>query len=112
MVQQSIGLWSNMKMQADPDLKPGSDLYKLVDEKLRAMPPFTTPEQAMQGCEKAYTDAKEFFKKYAPRKVTPQARAPLSSRHSASGNKRVFKTADEIARFIGAGGKPEQIQYQ
>jgi hypothetical protein len=111
VVTQAIGLWQNTKMQLDPDLKEGTDLYKLVNDKIAAMPKFQTPEQAMAGCEKAYTDVKEFFKKYAPRKVTSQQRAPLSSRHSASGNKRVFKTAEEIARFIGGGGKPEQIQY-
>lgn len=110
IISQSIGLWENTKKGSDPDLKPGTDLYKLVDEKIRALPRFNTPEDAMQGCEKAYTDAKAFFAKYAPRQ-TPQRRNPLQSRNSATGNTRAFKTAEEIARFIGAGGKPDQVRY-
>jgi hypothetical protein len=110
IVQQSIGLWQTTKMQADPDLKPGSDLYKLVDNNLKAMPVFQTAEQAMAGCEQAYKDAKAFFAKYALRQAA-QRKVPLQSRHSASGNNHVVKTAEEVARFIGSGGKPHQLRY-
>jgi hypothetical protein len=110
IVQQSIGLWQNTKMQADPDLKPGSDLYKLVDNNIKALPVFQTAEQAMAGCEQAYKDAKAFFSKYAPRQAA-QRKVPLQSRHSASGNNHVVKTAEEVARFIGSGGKPHQLRY-
>jgi len=109
-VQQSIVLWEQTKRTIEPDLKPGTDLYNLVDKNIRALPKFQTPEQAMAGCEQALKDAKAFFAKYAPR-TAPTNKKALTSRHSATGNNLVFKTAEEVARFIGAGGKPEQVRY-
>jgi hypothetical protein len=82
----------------------------LVDNNLKAMPVFQTAEQAMAGCEQAYKDAKAFFAKYALRQAA-QRKVPLQSRHSASGNNHVVKTTEEVARFIGSGGKPHQLRY-
>jgi hypothetical protein len=115
---QTIGQWLGMKQSIDPDLKQGTNLFKQVDLRLRAMSPATTAQQAYSNCELAYKQAKEDLKTFSGRTVArngqSQHRAGSPpSRPSSPTNRLVVKTAgDAVKAIMSGGGKmPPNIRY-
>ena len=110
VVGSTIQAWAGTKQSADPDFKPGTALWEQVDLRIKSAPPFRSAQDAMQGSEKAYTEAKAFLARMQPR--TPIAtKKPLQSRNMASTNNVVVKTAADVAKAISAGMKPHQMRY-
>jgi len=112
MIQAASSQWTQNKQIADPDLKPGSNLWQLVQDKINAQPPFRSPQEAYAGSEKAYTDAKAFLAKLQPRQVVPSRRVN-QHRNSSANEEVVVKTAEDITKlFIANGGRrPSRIKY-
>lgn len=110
LVGSTIGTWASTKQSIDPDFKPGSPLWEQVDLRIKSMPVFRTPQEAMAGSEKAYTEAKAFMTKFSPR-TTPAVKPALKSRPANSANHVVLKTADDVMNAIKAGVKPHQMRY-
>jgi len=113
VVGATKNLWVQTKQTIDPDLKAGSALWEQTDLRLRALEASTPPRNAQEAqhlCEKAYTEAKTFLKGLAPRQPVQRKNA-LQSRHSASGNNQVVKSAEDVARAISRGVKPHQLRY-
>lgn len=110
VVGSSITMWEGMKKSADPDFKQGTPLYELVDKNIRSMPQFRTAQDAIQGCEKAYADAKVFLGKFQPKTVVKQ-KPGLQSRQQGNGNQFVIKDSKDAITAIQRGLKPHQIRY-
>lgn len=112
MIAAASSQWTQNKQTLDPDLKPGSDLWQLVQDKINAMPPFRSPQEAYQGAEKAYTDAKAFLLKFQPRSVTP-ARRVSPHRNSSANSEVVVKTPEDVVRVLSANGgkRPSRLKY-
>ena len=112
MIQAASSQWTQNKQIADPDLKPGSNLWQLVQDKINAQPPFRSPQEAYAGSEKAYTDAKAFLAKLQPRQVVPSRRVN-QHRNSSANEEVVVKTAEDVTKlFIANGGRrPTRIKY-
>jgi hypothetical protein len=112
MIQAASSQWTQNKQIADPDLKPGSNLWQLVQDKINAQPPFRSPQEAYAGSEKAYTDAKAFLAKLQPRLVVPSRRVN-QHRNSSANDEVVVKTAEDVTKlFIANGGRrPSRIKY-
>ena len=108
LINGTIQNWSQSKV--DPDFKPGTPLWEQVDLRIRSLPPFRSVQEAFAGCEKAYTDAKQFFTKLQPRTATTVKRPPLSRQTVNNGNV-VMKTAADVMKAINAGIKPNQMRY-
>lgn len=109
-VGSTIQSWASTKQTQDPDFKPGSSLWEQVDLRLKAMPAFHSAQEAQAGSEKAYTEAKAFLGKFAPRTTTAVKKAP-PSRTASGNNSTVMKTADDVMKAINAGVKPSQMKY-
>jgi hypothetical protein len=115
---QTIGQWLGMKQSIDPDLKQGTNLFKQVDLRLRAMSPATTAQQAYSNCELAYKQAKEDLKTFSGRTVARNGQGQRHvgsppSRPSSPTNRLVVKTAgDAVKAIMSGGGKmPPNIRY-
>lgn len=111
-VDQTIGMWAEAKASIDPDLKPGTPLWKYLDQAIKAergSNPSLTPAQVPAFVEKLYKEAKEMFQSLAPRPKL--VKKPLNSTSSSSTASAVCKTAEDVARFIARGGKPDAIKY-
>ena len=112
MVSAASSQWTMNKQTQDPDLKPGSDLWKLVQDKINAMPQFRSPQEAITGSEQAYAEAKAFFSRYQPRQVIPSRRIS-QHKNSSANDEVVVKTPEDVTRlFIANGGRrPSRIKY-
>ncbi len=109
-VTGTIQSWATTKQSVDPDFKPGTPLWEQVDLRLKSMPAFQSPQEAMSGSEKAYTEAKAFLGKLVPRTVAA-VKPALKSRNGSSNNSMVMKTAEDVAKAISAGVRPSQMRY-
>jgi hypothetical protein len=109
-VSSTIQSWAQTKQSIDPDFKPGTSLWEQVDLRIKSAPAFRNAAEAQAGSEKAYTDAKAFLGKFAPRVVTPVKKAPVS-RANAGNNSVVMKTADDVMNAIKNGIRPNQMKY-
>ena len=114
LVQQTIGLSAQTKQQLDPDFKEGSPLWKQVDLNLRAMPTFQSPQEAQQGFEKAYNEAKGFLKQFQPRVKSPVSRRPPNSAAVGSNNRQLITSSDDVIKLMTANGgrAPRHISYK
>jgi hypothetical protein len=111
IVSESINLWTRTKQTAEPDLKVGTPLWEQVNLRLAAMPQFRSADEAMQGCEKAFTEAKAFLGRFAPRTNGTNKRPPLSRQTANGNNNLVLKTDKDVINAIRAGIKPNQVRY-
>lgn len=109
LVNGSIGLWTQTKQSIDPDLKTGTPLWEQVNLRLAAMPKFNNANEAYQGCEKAYTEAKAFLGKLRP--VAQQNRRLPQSQQQNGNSNLVLKNDKDVINAIRAGLKPNQVRY-
>ena len=109
-VQATVQNVVQTKQSTDPDFKPGSPLWEQVELRIKSMPVFQTPQAAQQGIEKAYTEAKAFMGKFAPRTGKPNQQA-LRSRPTNHTTGVAVKTAADVMKAIAAGAKPHQLRY-
>lgn len=111
-VDQTIGMWAEAKAAVDPDLKPGTPLWKYLDQAIKAergSNSALSPAQVPQLVERLYKEAKEMFRSIAPKKTV--VKKPLNGNNSSSTASAVCKTPEDVARFISRGGKPDAIKY-
>ena len=110
-VSGTIQNWVATKQTIDPDFKSGSPLWEQVDLRIKAMPAFQTPQEAQSGTEKAYTEAKAFLQRFAPRPAASTVKRPPTSRNTSSNNQTVIKTPEDVMKAIAAGVRPSQMRY-
>ena len=65
----------------------------------------------MKGCEQAYQESKAFMAKLQPRSPQRRAKPGLQSRQTSGNGNVVIKTAEDVARAIQRGVKPNQMRY-
>jgi hypothetical protein len=112
-VDATINIWAQQKQSIDPDLKPGSPVWKYLDAQIRnarTAQANLTPQQVPQLVESLYKEAKEMFKSLAPK--------PKSTKPSLNGNRNnngnasaVIKTPEDVAKAVLRGMKPAQFKY-
>lgn len=136
IVSQATRLWVSSKTSIDPDLKapigqpnqpgyqPGSPLWEQTNLRLMSIAqqnPPTTPEIAMQNCERAYNEAKAFLRQYAPRtngkpngngRSLPQGRRPVTANTGYTIDTNKPDANEQVARLVAQGVKPSQIRYK
>jgi len=109
-VQATVQNVVQTKQSTDPDFKPGSPLWEQVELRIKSMQVFQTPQAAQQGIEQAYTEAKAFMGKFAPRTVKPNQQA-LRSRPTNHNAGVAVKTPADVMKAIAQGVKPHQLRY-
>lgn len=109
LVSTSISSWIGMKQTIDADLKQGTPLWELTDKNIRSAPPFRTAQEALQGCEKAYNDAKTFLNQF---KKSQAVKPPLRSRQQLNQTSVVVKSSDDVVRsIINNKGRLPSLRY-
>lgn len=113
LVQQTIGMAAQQRMQTDPDFKNGMPLWTLVDKNLRAMPQFQSPQDAQAGFERAYQDAKTFLSGLQPRTRPVASRRPPQTQSTGQNSRMVIKSSDDVIKLMQANGgrAPANIRY-
>lgn len=109
-VDATINIWADTKMKQDPDLKPGTPLWKYLDSRIkneRMAAPGMSPQQANELVDALYKEAKGLFKATPPKNVK---RPPNASNSNGNANV-VIKTPEDVARAIMRGVKPHQLKY-
>lgn len=110
-VDATINIWADAKMKQDPDLKPGSNLWKYLDSRIkneRVVAPGMSPQQANEMVDKLYKEAKEVFK---PSARPPVKRTPKSFGSNNNNAGVLVKSPEDVARAIMRGVKPHQLKY-
>lgn len=112
-VDATINIWAQQKQSIDPDLKPGSPVWKYLDAQIRnarTTQANLTPQQVPQLVESLYKEAKEMFNSLAPK---PKATKPsLNGNRNNNGNaSAVIKTPEDVAKAVLRGMKPAQFKY-
>lgn len=105
-------VWLPSRQAVDPDLRPGTPLWEQVNLRVTAaQASWRNAQDAMAGCEKAYTESKAFMKQFQPRAAARQQKSGLQSRQTSGNGNVVMKTAEDVARAIQHGVKPNQMRY-
>lgn len=111
VVKTTIDTVVSLKQQIDPDFKPGSELFKQVELRVKAMPLFNTAAEAQKGIETAYSEAKAFLKSFAPRTVATQQKRPPQTKQTANNGGGVMKTSQDVLNAIKRGVRPSEMRY-
>jgi hypothetical protein len=111
-VDGTIGQWAQMKAQTDPDLKPGTAEWKMLDlaiKDARARNPSMLPQEAMSLVEKLYKEVKDTLAPLAPKKIVTRPKPKEAA--SAASASQVIKTPEDVTRAVLRGMRPHQLKY-
>jgi len=113
-INGTIQSWASLKQTSDPDFRPKvagkpDGLWELTDRYIRSAPPFKNAQEAMQGSEQAYKDAKALIASL--RQPAPNVRRGLTSKQSSTNSSAVLKTPEDVMNAIAHGVKPHQMRY-
>jgi hypothetical protein len=111
-VDGTIGQWAQMKAQTDPDLKPGTAKWKMLDlaiKDARAQNPAMLPQAAMSLVEKLYKEVNDTLAPLAPKKTVTRPKPKEAA--SAASASQVIKTPEDVTRAVLRGMRPHQLKY-
>ena len=111
-VDGTIGQWAQMKAQTDPDLKPGTAKWKMLDlaiKDARAQNPAMLPQAAMSLVERLYKEVNDTLAPLAPKKTVTRPKPKEAA--SAASASQVIKTPEDVTRAVLRGMRPHQLKY-